>query len=215
MVAIAEFVIPAEDFDIGRVFADLPGVRFEFERIIPMPDVVVPFVWIRGASAESVERAAKIHEAIRAIRLIDTVGDDQLLFRIEWSRSVENTFATLVDMNLNILSARGSDAEWRFEFRAETHERAREFLEYCREREVRTKLVRIHGVNAPAFTDHFGLSEAQYEALVLASQLGYFREPRESSLEDIAPLLDISRQALARRIRRGLDNLLDETILQE
>ncbi|WP_435152659.1 bacterio-opsin activator domain-containing protein [Haladaptatus sp. DFWS20] len=215
MVAIAEFVIPAEDFDVGRVFADLPGVSVEFERIIPMPDVVVPFVWIRGTSAESVERAASTHEAISAIRKIDEVGNDRMLFRIEWSRSVENTFATLVEMNLTVLSAHGSDTEWKFEFRTETNDDVREFLEYCRERDVRTKLVRIHGVDAPSFADNFGLSEAQYEALVLAYQFGYFNDPRESSLEDIAPVLDISRQALAKRIRRGLYSLLGKTIVRE
>ncbi|WP_266075870.1 helix-turn-helix domain-containing protein [Haladaptatus caseinilyticus] len=215
MVAIAEFVIPSEDFDIGRVFENLPGVSVEFERIIPMPDVVVPFVWVRGVNVEAVEQAASTHEAIHTIRLVDEIGDDRTLFRIEWSRSVENTLATLVEMNLTILSAHGTDSEWRFEFRAETHDDIREFLEYCRERDVRTKLVRIHRVDAPGFSDNFGLSEAQYEALVLAHQFGYFNDPRESSLEDIAPVLDISRQALARRIRRGLYVLLGETIVRE
>jgi predicted DNA binding protein len=47
---------------------------------------------------------------------------------------------------------------------------------------------------------------------VLALRHGYFDTPRETTLEELAVELDISRQALSERIRRGNERLLRQSL---
>lgn len=50
----------------------------------------------------------------------------------------------------------------------------------------------------------YGLTEAQYEALVTAYQMGYFRVPREITIDE----LGISAQSVSERLRRGHQKLV-------
>jgi predicted DNA binding protein len=59
----------------------------------------------------------------------------------------------------------------------------------------------------------FGLTPDQREALVLALNRGYFATPSEVTLDELADELDISRQALSTRIRRGNESILREVLL--
>jgi predicted DNA binding protein len=59
----------------------------------------------------------------------------------------------------------------------------------------------------------FGLSQEQREALVLALRRGYFETPSEVGLDELAEELDITRQALSNRIRRGNRNVLRKVLL--
>ncbi len=52
------------------------------------------------------------------------------------------------------------------------------------------------------------LTDRQREALVAAYREGYFTEPRETSLEELAEALDISASAVRGRINRGLKALV-------
>ncbi|WP_158237393.1 helix-turn-helix domain-containing protein [Halegenticoccus soli] len=54
-----------------------------------------------------------------------------------------------------------------------------------------------------------GLSDDQYEAVLLASERGYFAVPRETDLEELAAKLNTSSQTVSERLRRALETLLD------
>ena len=48
MATEATFTIPSDQFPLGSLFEQLPGVTVELERIIPAQDVVIPYFWVRG-----------------------------------------------------------------------------------------------------------------------------------------------------------------------
>jgi len=52
------------------------------------------------------------------------------------------------------------------------------------------------------------LTEEQREALVAAYERGYFTEPRETSLEELAAEFDLSASAVGGRIKRGMKALI-------
>ncbi|EMA48225.1 helix-turn-helix domain-containing protein [Halococcus salifodinae] len=60
-----------------------------------------------------------------------------------------------------------------------------------------------------------GLTEAQREALMTAYENGYFEEPREARLADIADELDLSPTAIGGRIRRGTAKLVETTLFDD
>jgi len=54
------------------------------------------------------------------------------------------------------------------------------------------------------------LTDPQREALVLAYERGYFNSPREVTMEELGAELGITQQAVASRLRRGIDQILGE-----
>ncbi len=65
-----------------------------------------------------------------------------------------------------------------------------------------------HGQTDAEYPGPDALTDEQREALVAAYEEGYFAEPRETSLEELAESLDISASAVRGRINRGLRSLI-------
>lgn len=63
--------------------------------------------------------------------------------------------------------------------------------------------------------DRDPLTEQQRTALVTAYEQGYFKEPRETSLEELAETLDLSPSAVNGRLKRGLKALIGTTLVVE
>jgi len=67
----------------------------------------------------------------------------------------------------------------------------------------------------PKYTGPNALTEAQREALVMAFERGYFEEPRETSLEEMAAEFDVSASAVGARLRRGMKSLVRMSRVQD
>lgn len=59
------------------------------------------------------------------------------------------------------------------------------------------------------------LTADQRDTILVAYEHGYFAEPRETSLEELADVLDLSSTAVGGRIRRGVNALVEATIVEE
>lgn len=69
-----------------------------------------------------------------------------------------------------------------------------------------------------ADTEYLGpnaLTDQQRTALTVAYELGYFEEPREASLEEVAESLDLSASAVGGRLKRGMRSLIEGTLVVE
>lgn len=73
--------------------------------------------------------------------------------------------------------------------------------------------LRQHGRSGPYFRGSSALTEQQREALTAAYEHGYFTEPRETSLEELAEVLGISPTAVGGRLRRGMKSLVGMTLV--
>ena len=59
------------------------------------------------------------------------------------------------------------------------------------------------------------LTEEQRETLLFAYDRGYFEEPRKTSLEELAEEMGLSSTAVGGRIRRGINELVEATVVEE
>ncbi len=59
------------------------------------------------------------------------------------------------------------------------------------------------------------LTDEQRETLLAAYKQGYFAEPRETSLEELAESFDLSASAVGGRINRGLKALIGAALVQD
>lgn len=74
---------------------------------------------------------------------------------------------------------------------------------------------REQGRTDPEYGGSTTLTEEQREALVVAYDRGFFAEPRETSLEELAKELDISPTAVAGRLKRGMRSLVGMTVVAD
>jgi hypothetical protein len=65
MATEATFTVPSDQFPLGTVFHQLPGVTIELERIIPAGDVVIPYFWVRGTEVDDIESEFTEHPGVR------------------------------------------------------------------------------------------------------------------------------------------------------
>jgi predicted DNA binding protein len=213
MASIAVFSVAASTFPLGSVFDDLPEVWVELERIVPTGQVVVPYFWVYGAEREAVVEAFYDKPGVLNIELVDSI-DDSVLMRAEWDYEVHGIKRGIFESGLTLLSANGSSEEWRFELRAPDRTSLSAFQTYCRENGISTELTRLYTLSERRVDRAYGLTELQFDGLVLAFEHGYFDSPRRATLEELAVELGVSRPATADRLRRGLRNLLSNTIVR-
>lgn len=211
MSTIATFTVPADAFPLGHIFESFPEVTIEIEQVVPMNDSILPYFWVRGETVEHVQKTLEEQGALRSYTLIDDLGD-QGLFRAEWNPAVEGILTGLIDTNLTVISATGTEAKWTFEFRAEETTPIAEFQQYCADHGIDITLGTIHSVDAPTDEGAYGLTPEQREAVLLAYENGYYTTPPETNLGELAEELGIVHQSFSDRLRRGIHNLIEGTL---
>ncbi|MFC7212803.1 helix-turn-helix domain-containing protein [Saliphagus sp. GCM10025334] len=211
MATEATFTVPSSQFPLGTVFEQLPDVTVSLERIIPAQDVVVPYFWVRGTVVDDIEETFTEHPGVRDIRLVDSVADEYLL-RVEWAVEYSGVLSALVETEIPLIEAVGTSQEWTFDVRGDDRSDIAAFQQRCRELDVPVTLTSLHALTPVETDTEAALTETQQEALVLAFDRGYFETPREVTMAEVGDELDISQQAVASRLRRGIKHILGSTL---
>lgn len=215
MATVTGFTAPGDTFSLGLVFQQYPDVTVELDRIVPTSELIIPYFWVEGADEAEIERIeASFRERtdLRAVRLIDEV-DEQYLLRAEWNHEYRGIVGAIASTDVNLISGRGAGNEWEFEIRSEDRTEVSEFQRYCEEHGLSIELTAVHALSKVPQATEYDLTDPQREALVRAYESGYFDTPRESTLDEIAEGFDITRQALAARLRRGYKSLVRNTLV--
>ena len=211
MATEATFTVPSDQFPLGTVFHRLPGVTVELERIIPAQDVVIPYFWVRGTEVDDIEAAFLDHPGVKNIHLVDSVADEYLL-RIEWTLEYNGVLSTLMETQVPLIEAVGTNEQWTFDIRGDDRRDIAAFQERCRELDIPITLTQLHALTPIESEAQTALTDTQQEALVLAYERGYFNTPRDVTMADLGDELGISQQAVASRLRRGISAILGSTL---
>lgn len=211
MATEATFEVDLDEFPLGTVFKAVPGVTVELERIVPGDGVVIPYFWVRGVEVADIESEFSDHPGIQAIRLIDSV-DDEYLLRVEWDAAYKGILSTLDETQVPLITAVGTNDRWRFDIRGDARSDIAEFQRLCRERDIQLRLTALHALTPVESATEAALTDVQLDTLVLAHEHGYFNSPRDVTMEALGEELGISQQAVASRLRRGINNILEETL---
>ncbi|WP_266074882.1 helix-turn-helix domain-containing protein [Haladaptatus caseinilyticus] len=212
MTTIINITVPPTDFPLGSIFETFSEVDIELERVIPTNHALVPYFWVWGKDVDDIEDAFESNPAVHSIELVDTVKDGAL-FRTEWNLDVDGILKGITKTRLVLLSATGSEDHWEFEFRTQDHEGMTEFQDYCADHDIPITITRIYTVAEMQVGTQYRLTPPQESALVSAFDAGYFDKPREATLEEVSADLEITRQALSERLRRGHRNLIANTLI--
>jgi predicted DNA binding protein len=211
MATEATFTVPPDEFPLGSIFASVPGVTVELERIVPRKGVIVPYFWVRGVDIDDVAAAFSTHPGVKTIQSIDSV-DDEYLLRVEWDPEYEGILSTLGETGVPLITAIGTNDQWTFEIRGDHRSDIATFQQRCRERDISVTLTALHALTPVGPATEAVLTDSQLEALVLAYERGYFNSPRDVTMAELGEELGISQQAIASRLRRGIRRILGQTL---
>jgi predicted DNA binding protein len=216
MATVAEFTVDADSFPLGRLFREFPDIDVELERVVPTRPGIVPYVWVSGVTADTVDEilagAADI-PALDDCRLIDTL-DGGALLRLKWASSYQGILRALTEMDGILLAGRGTCDTWTFEIRVDDRGALSGFQSYCRDHGIELSVTSLRALSELRTGKGYDLTDRQRETLVLAYQRGYFRSPRQVTLDELAAELGVSGQAVGARLRRGLANLVASTLAE-
>lgn len=212
MSVLLEFSIPGKEFQLGRVLSGPPEMHLELERIVPTGAMMMPFVWATGDDHDAFERKVRAHSTVADLLVLDVLGDSGL-YRIEWADEPTDLIEGIARADAVVLEARGN-GDWTFRLRFPDHDKLSQFHNYVIDRDIPIHIERTYTLTERTQRGHrFDLTAEQREALVLALQRGYFETPSAVSLDDLAEELEITRQAVSARIRRGNEKILHEVLL--
>lgn len=208
MATLAEFIIERGAFPFDRLFDSCPEATVEIERIVPTGDAILPYIWVEGTDEATATDLLSDSPNLAAVEVIDVV-DDRSLLRCEYVETYEGVLGAIVETDVTLLSADGDVDGWTIQVRGLESGDISTFDQVCRSHDIVLELTELHDFSSGDSTYRKELTAPQREALLLAYELGYFDDPRTTTLEDIAAELDISRQALATRLRRGHRRLIE------
>jgi predicted DNA binding protein len=214
MPTIIEFTVPADKFPLGNIFQNFPDVEIELERVIPTNHAIIPYFWVWGAGIPNIAGSFKRNSVVNSVELVDEVKGGGL-FRAEWDTTMESILRGIATSDLILLSATGTEKLWQFELRTEDGTAITQFQQYCKNNSIDITITRLYALSEMRTGDQYHLSTEQEVALIAAFNAGYFNDPREATLDDIAQEMGITRQSLAARLRRGHRNLIGNTLIHE
>lgn len=84
--------------------------------------------------------------------------------------------------------------------------------DYAQQNDIEIELLRVNDYASLDNTGD-GLTDSQREALLVAVETGYFEEPRDATLSDVAADLGISQPAASGLLRRGIKRLIISSLM--
>lgn len=216
MSVLAELTVPASEFVLADTLTSVPEMRIEIKRVVAGPQHVTPYFWASGDDFEAFERALRDDSSIQDILTLEEQNGDERFYRVTWQADVENLMTGVSNTEATILEAVSDDGKrWELKILFPERDALSAFHDYCVDHDFSFQLERVYHPDNPQEEAEYGVTEEQHEALRAAYDAGYFDVPRETTLTELTDELDISRNALSARIRRGERNLLANTLVHE
>lgn len=210
MAIVAEFTIPPTALPGGKTLEDMPETTIELERIVPTEESVFPFFWLFGEDPHSFLTQIESEPNIDDIYILAEI-DQAALFRAVWTPH-SDIIQGIRTLRATIMEAVGTSDEWYFQVRAEDRERLLDFQRIFHSRDIPVQLERIYNLSE-LLESARPLTEEQRETLVVAYRSGYFDQPRQITQMELGEHFDISSQAVADRLKRGMRNLIRNSLV--
>lgn len=208
MAIVAELRLAGPGLFLGRASRAVPEAVFEIEYEAGHGEVLL------SAHTDDVDALEAAFEADPTVaectHLVE--HDGRHLYRV--GIDVDRPFFTRLTMPRGIRIVENSlvEGEWYMTLELPDQDALSGIGAFCEEHGISMHVECLYVERQPDTVGRFGLTAAQHEALVVAHERGYFNDPRDVTLEELAAELDVSATALGRRMRRALDSLIERTL---
>ncbi|WP_416838957.1 helix-turn-helix domain-containing protein [Haloferax sp. DFSO52] len=201
MCLIAEVLVPLSVLPLG-LSVERYDVDVELERVISVSADEPSYVWVWGPDAADFLDAFESVRDTSAVELIEAVPNGAL-YAADWDFTQDRLFAGVSNFDAVLLECATTTESWRLKLRIPSHSALSDLRRYWAAHGIDSEFDRITPLDSVETSVSDELTESQREALLLALEHGYFDEHRRTSLDELGAELDISRQAVAARLRRA------------
>lgn len=173
---------------------------------------VFPFL-IEYDDRTELERKLDRDPTVDCYDLIDW-ADERGIYYIEHTPETKLISGVVTDVNGFLVHTETKGDGWLVQLLLPDREALNTVWEYAKENGITLDIIEIYG-NTTGGETSYGLTDEQRAALNIAYERGYFGEPREVSLNEVADELGLSSTAMSGRLRRGMRNLIATTVAEE
>jgi len=171
-----------------------------------------PFV-IEHADRAELETAFRADETVASYEVVNW-SDDAGVYYISHTPETKLISPIVTDVNGFLVNTETCDTGWLVHALLPDRDALDTIWTYARENDIALDIIDIHGTDEAADEPSYGLTDEQRAALRVAYDAGYFNEPRDVALDDVAERLDLSPSATSGRLRRGMRNILAATVAE-
>ena len=146
-------------------------------------------------------------------RVIET-RDGEAIYSFEYTDDAKLLSPVISATNGVILDMENEGSAWILTVWMPERTELAHLWDYARQNEIEIDLLRVNEYASLGNTDA-GLTDSQREALLVAFERGYFEEPRDATLGEVAADLDISQPAASGLLRRGIKRLIVSSMMDD
>lgn len=184
----------------------------------PDPDHSIYAVRFEGADLDEIEATLADDHTVYDVHPMPEFEDRQLL-GVEFASGAMLLNPAVTQEGGFVVEARGATTDgrlrgWYERWLLPDEASLRNVWQYAREHDFEFEVLELHqhGRTDSEFRGTDAVTAPQREALTTAWRGGYFAEPREMSLDELAAALDLSPTAAAGRLRRGMKALIGSVL---
>ena len=146
-------------------------------------------------------------------RVIET-GDEEAIYSFVYTDEAKIVSPVISAANGVILDMENDGSAWILTVWMPERTGLASLWDYAQQNDISIELLRVNEYASLGNTNA-GLTDSQREALLVAVESGYFEEPRNATLSEVAADLDISQPAASGLLRRGIKRLIISSLMDD
>lgn len=192
--------------------------RIDVERTYATdPERPILFVWVTCDDLSAFEAALAEDQTVDDFQPLSTV-DGRRLYRLQVSDETETVlYPAWVSLGAEGLEAHCENGRWHSRVRFPDRDALAEYEAYLTGNDLSFEVKRLYDAASVPGTSgakaEDGLTAQQRQTLLLAYERGFFDIPRRATAAELATELEVSRQAVSERLRRGYATLVERYLL--
>lgn len=174
---------------------------------------VFPFL-IEYTDRAELERMLDDDSTVNSYELVDWTVETGIYY-IEHTPETKLISTVVTDVNGFLVHTETRGRGWLVRLLLPGREALNTIWKYTNENDITLAILEMYGNVDAGGEMSYGLTDEQKAALTIAYEKGYFREPRDISLDEVADEIGLSSTAMSGRLRRGMRNLIATTLADD
>jgi len=172
------------------------------------------FYHIESSDFRQFEDGLRTDDTIGDFERVIETGDGKAIYSVEYTDEAKILSPVISAANGVILDMENDGGAWILTVWMPERTDLVHLWDYAHQNDIDIELLRVNEYSSLGTTDA-GLTDSQREALLVAFDSGYFEEPRNATLSEVAAELDISQPAASGLLRRGIERLIVSSLMDD
>jgi len=209
-ILVADATLSGGALALDHTLDALPGAT-----LLPKHHTVSPsnertlYLFVADATLEACEDAFVLDPTVVVAEHVATFPDG-LLYGVTLTGDAVLVAPTSLELGARALSVRGDADGWHVRLQFPDRDALVALRQFCVERDIQFGIDSLYRTEWASGTTT-DLTDPQRVALLTAFEMGYYDIPRQTTQDELADRLGISKSAVSNRLRRATAQLIEES----